>query len=82
MRLQESSGEWIGALRIAAGARLVSGVQFDDAFGRTPAERLDTEIRSAGVVFNKLSVIVKYWDTLNSYDLSIGDSSEAGYYQF
>jgi len=82
VRLQESNGEWIGALRIAAGARLVSGVQFDDAFGRTPAERLDTEIKTVGVVFNKLSVIVKYWDTLNSYDLSIGHSSGAGYYQF
>ena len=82
VRLQDSNGEWMGGLRIAAGARLVSGVQFDDAFGSTPAERLDTEIRTTGVVFRKLSVIVKYWNILNSYDLSCGDTPGAGYYQF
>jgi len=72
----------IGALRIAAGARLVSGVQFDNSLGDRPDSRLDREIQTAGVVFNKLSVIVKYWDDLKKYDLISGANTTAGFYQF
>jgi len=82
VRVQKNGGVWIGALRIAAGARLVSGVQFDDAFGATPTERLETEIRTASVVFGKLSIIVKYWDALNSYDMDSGNVQKMGFHQF
>ncbi len=82
VRLQNSNGEWKGALRIAIGARLVSGVQFDNALGDTPEERLGTEVRTAGVVFSKLSVIVKYWYTLKSYNVNSTNREGAGYYQF
>ena len=71
-----------GALRIAAGARLVSGVQYDDALGLTPEERLATEIRTAGVIFSKLSVILKYWDHINSIDLSDAIGFQSNQYQF
>lgn len=82
VRVKKNGGDWIGALRIAAGARLVSGAQFDDAFGATPAERLETEIRTAGVVFGKLSIIVKYWDALTSYDMDSGNTQKMGFQQF
>jgi hypothetical protein len=82
VRIRNDRGQWIGALRIAAGARLVSGVEFDDCLGDTPADRLDTEIRTAGIVFNKLSVIVKYWDGLAGYDLRSGATPSANFYLF
>jgi hypothetical protein len=82
VRIRQESGRWLGGLRIAAGARLVSGVEFDDALGDTPRERLETEIRSAGVVLSKLSVIVKYWTDLVRYDLRSGATPDAGYYLF
>lgn len=82
VRISNDSGRWIGALRIAAGARLVSGVEFDDGLGDTSAERLNTEIRTAGVIFNKLSVIVKYWDSLAGYDLYSGATPNANFYLF
>ncbi len=55
VRIHNDNDQWIAALRIAAGARLVSGVEFDDALGDTPADRLGTEIRTAGVVSGLLS---------------------------
>ena len=82
VRIRNDSGQWIGALRIAAGARLVSGVEFDDSLGDTPGDRLATEIRTAGVVFKKLSVIVKYWDSLAGYDLRSGATLSANFYLF
>ncbi|MFV2016764.1 MAG: hypothetical protein ACC656_15135, partial [Candidatus Heimdallarchaeota archaeon] len=42
VRIRIQCGEWIGALRIAAGASLVSGVKFDNALGSTGSERLAT----------------------------------------
>ena len=82
VRVKKNGGDWIGALRIAAGARLVAGAQFDDAFGATPAERLETEIRTASVVFGKLSLIVKYWDALPSSDMASGPTQKMGFHQF
>ena len=82
VRLTQVGGEPIGALRIAAGARLVSGVQFDTALGDTPEDRLQTEIRTAGVIFSKLSVIVKYWDELTQYDIDQIADPTIGYCQF
>ena len=82
VRICQESGRWIGGLRIAAGARLVSGVEFDDALGETPRERLETEIRRAAVVLCKLSVIVKYWTELVRCDLRSGATANAGFYLF
>ncbi len=82
VNMHKDSDVSIGALRIAAGARLVSGVQFDNSLGDRPDRRLSREIQTVGVVFNKLSVIVKYWDDLKKYDLSSGANMSAGFYQF
>ena len=82
VRICSDGGQWIGALRIAAGARLVSGVEYDDGLGDTTADRLGMEIRTADVVFSKLSVIVKYWDNLAGYDLRSGATTSANFYVF
>jgi len=82
VRIHQENGIWVGALRIAAGARLVSGVQFDDSLGDRPESRLDREIQTAGVVFSKLSVIVKYWDDLKKYNFTCGSNTSAGFHQF
>jgi hypothetical protein len=62
VRINRKNGQWLAALRMAVGARLVSGVYFDSALGATPRERLATEIRDAGVVLEKLSLIARHWD--------------------
>jgi len=82
VRIQQEGGRWVGGLRIAAGARLVSGVEFDDALGETPCERLETEIRTVRIILFKLSVIVKYWTDLSEYDLCKGIKPGAGYYLY
>jgi len=82
VRIRNDSDQWIGALRIAAGARLVSGVEFDTALGDTSSDRLGTEIQTAGVVFNKLSVIIKYWYSLAGHDLRSGATPSANFYLF
>ncbi|MGD8615410.1 MAG: hypothetical protein PVI91_07080 [Gammaproteobacteria bacterium] len=82
VRVHQHRDQWLGGMRIAAGARLVSGVAFDGALGEAPRERLETEIRTAGLVFGKLSVIVKYWTELSRYDLRSGARPDAGFYWF
>lgn len=66
VRVYQDQGVWITALRIAAGARLVSGVEFDRLLGETNEERFASEVRDALTVFDKLSLIVRYWDNLES----------------
>lgn len=82
VKLHKENDVWVGALRIAAGARLVSGVRFDHSLGEQPSGRLNVEIQTAGLVFNKLSVIVKYWENLNRYELTSGANTAAGFYLF
>lgn len=53
---------WAGALRISAGARLVSGICFDTQLGRHFAERLSREIGDACSALDKISLIIKYFD--------------------
>jgi hypothetical protein len=60
IKLSRIDGEWIGALRISAGARLVSGVNFDAELGRHFAERLSREIGDACAALDKISLIIKY----------------------
>ncbi len=66
VRVYKDQGVWIAALRIAAGARLVSGVEFDPLLGETQEERLASEVRDGLTVLDKLSLIVWYWDLLDS----------------
>lgn len=54
-------GSWLGGLRIAAGARLVSGVCFDPMLGQNPTERLAHEIRDMQLVLAKLAIIGRNW---------------------
>jgi hypothetical protein len=68
VRIRKKNGQWLAALRMAVGARLVSGVFFDHALGATPQERLATEIRDAGIVLEKLSLIACHWDEFCQID--------------
>lgn len=63
---QLGHGRTAGALRLAAGARLVSGVQFDNDLGNTEDERLQMESRNALTVFNKISFIAEHWERLQT----------------
>jgi hypothetical protein len=71
VRISRKNGQWLAALRMAVGARLVSGVYFDPGLGATPEERLATEIRDAGVVLKKLSLIARHWDKFYRIDQDI-----------
>jgi hypothetical protein len=68
VRISRKNGQWLGALRMAVGARLVSGVHFDPALGATPDKRLATEIQDAGIVLEKLSLIASHWDEFCKID--------------
>lgn len=64
VRLRMVNGQWAGALRIAPGARLASRVCFDSSIGASTEERLTQQIEAAGMVFDKLAVICRYWDDI------------------
>lgn len=66
VRIRKTGDSWIGALRIASGARMVSSVEFDLTLGETPARRLYMQIHSARVVLEKLSTIIRYWQQLTT----------------
>jgi len=59
-------GRPAGALRLSAGARLVSGEP--SHFGMDPAARLQREIADAGRVLDKIALIVQHWPTLAAAD--------------
>ena len=54
------SADGIGALRLAAGARLVSGVFADPALGPDPAARLEREIADACLALDKISLMLRH----------------------
>jgi hypothetical protein len=54
------AADGIGALRIAAGARLVSGVFGDPALGLDPAARLAREIADACLALDKISLLLRH----------------------
>lgn len=66
VRMYQNQGVWVTALRVAAGGRLVSWVAFNPLLGETPEQRLAAQIFDAITVFDKLSLIVRYWDNLES----------------
>jgi hypothetical protein len=57
-------GAWTGALRLCAGARLVSRVSFDPRLGETPAARLQRQVDDARLALDKVTLVVTYWDEL------------------
>jgi len=59
---------WIGALRVSAGARLVSGVCFDPQLGRHFAQRSSREIGDACGALDKISLIIKYMNYIEQFD--------------
>jgi hypothetical protein len=63
---RDASGRVVAALRISAGARLVSGVAFDPALGPDPAERLEREISDACLALKKIELILHYWGRLEA----------------
>jgi len=73
--------KWIGALRISAGARLVSGVCLDPELGKHFAERLSREIGDACSALDKISIIIKYLDYIEHHSRSEdpNDNSEYPY---
>ena len=74
VRLDRGDGTCVGALRLCAGARIVSGVAFDEVLGADPAERLRREIGDALLVLDKVSLIVKHWEALrNSGEAALSD---------
>jgi hypothetical protein len=57
--------EFIGGLRISAGARLVSGVAHDPVLGPTSEVRLEREIADAIMILEKIALIVRNFDYLS-----------------
>lgn len=57
---------WYAALRLAVGARLVSGVEFDPLLGKTTENRLQAELDGAMAIVGKLGVITRYWNELSA----------------
>jgi len=64
---RQIEGRVLGALRVSAGARLVSGVEFDQRLGATADERLATEIQGALTVLEKVILIARNWPALNTH---------------
>ncbi len=54
--------EMLGALRVSAGARLISGEPSHQGLGR--AARLKREFHDLGIVFEKIGLILGAWDVL------------------
>jgi len=71
VKLGSAQGFTIGALRIAAGARLVSRIAFDPTLGATPAERLDAQVAGAVQVLDKVSLIVRHWPAIEHTNLAV-----------
>ena len=69
-------GEWIGALRIAVGARLISRVAFDPSLGATATERLAEQLRAAGEILDKISLIRRNWSALDQSTSTLGAQAQ------
>ncbi|KIL98478.1 hypothetical protein CCC_03761 [Paramagnetospirillum magnetotacticum MS-1] len=60
------AGETLSGLRLAAGARLVSGARQAMARGRSVEAFLDMEIAEAKLVLAKLDMLLRHWQHLTS----------------
>ena len=74
VKIQRLGDTWIGALRLCAGARLVSGAAFDPVLGDSPEARLRRETEDALLVLDKIGLIVEYWRALEA----LGDKPRPG----
>jgi sphinganine-1-phosphate aldolase len=68
-------GEKMMALRLSAGARLVSGVAYDPALGPAAPQRLEAETRDALAALKKISLILHHFNAITQRSL---DGSPAG----
>jgi hypothetical protein len=57
-------GRHIAGMRVAAGARLVSGVLLDPMLGGSESERLGTELDGAETTLRKAALVGRYWSAL------------------
>lgn len=71
VKIYKHADTWYAALRLAVGARLVSGVEFDPLLGNTMENRLQVELDGAMAIVGKLGVITRYWN-----ELSIGHNEQ------
>jgi hypothetical protein len=65
VKIYQHAGIWYSALRLAVGARLVSGVEFDPLLGETMENRLQSELDGALTIVSKLGVILRFWSELS-----------------
>ncbi len=61
VKVMRRADGWIAGMRIAAGARLVSGVHLDPSLGATPESRLQSELRDMETVLRKAAMIARHW---------------------
>jgi selenocysteine lyase/cysteine desulfurase len=61
VKLTRRANGWTAGMRIAAGARLVSGVHLDSRLGATREERLHAELRDMQTVLRKAAMIARRW---------------------
>jgi hypothetical protein len=66
VKLGRTDGDWIAGMRIAAGARLVSGVAMDPMLGADPDKRLQSELRDMATVLRKAALIARRWDAFDA----------------
>jgi hypothetical protein len=64
VQMTAGAGATVGALRIAAGARLVSGEP--SHAGLTEQQRIHREIGDAGTILEKISLIMREYRTLQA----------------
>ncbi len=69
----------VSALRVAAGVRYVYGVEYDVGLGENRDIRLASELRDLRTVFDKISLIARYWSTLRGADLSLASPRPPDY---
>ena len=67
--MYSQNGTSYAALRIAVGARLISGVEFDPMLGNSREGRLSTELDGALTILEKLSIISRYWDDFKAANI-------------
>ncbi len=72
VRIQQEDEKDAMVLRLASGARLVSGVHFNP----DPVARLEEEIHNALLVLDKLSLILRYWNELSQSNIPVPINSK------
>ena len=71
VKLAQGGEQWLAGMRVAAGARLVSGVHFDPQLGTEPQGRLSRELDDLTVVLRKAALIGRYWAHLQAWQRNL-----------